>query len=484
MKHVRVNAKTFRDNSGKYINLPTILIERNDEVQVFKQLHEYQIKYYFKSSSWHEKLIQATGLLLDYMEANQNNYTSAKEFFETFRMALYSGTINECGNDPSRLYWLPKRTATADPLVSALNGFSDWLFNEYGASQLNPWREASTYEQKLKWMALVNKSHRSFLGHLDDSLNMTERAKVVRNVMNNRKPIATFDETKAFPENKINELLFEGFRKTRKGISLSPIDQYNWRDIAITILMHYGGLRHSEVFHLWMDDVYPSPKDPGLAIVRIYHPSEGKAPEDFKDPISGRFITNRESYLQLKYGLLPRNKYPASDKLFAGWKEPMLNDGNDKYINVFWAPQKWGYIFMDVWKMYIKQRRLQGIKDIHPFAFVSFHPKYKGEMMSLRTQRESHAKAVRKIGLTVCKGKGTTEHGHRHSYGQRLANAGIDKYTIRVAMHHKSIESQDVYTTPNISTITASLSKATDSLESGIKLPMEEELDAWFCEEL
>ena len=43
--------------------------------------------------------------------------------------------------------------------------------------------------------------------------------------------------------------------------------------------------------------------------------------------------------------------------------------------------------------------------------------------MPLRTQRESHEKAVEKIGLTVGKHYGTTPHGHRHAYGRRLKNA-------------------------------------------------------------
>ncbi|MEA4847167.1 MAG: gamma-mobile-trio recombinase GmtY [Clostridiaceae bacterium] len=483
MKHVKVNAETYRDNSAKSINLPTILIEYNGKIQIIKQLHEYQIKYHTKSRSWHKKLIQAIGLLLDYLEANENNYNGAKQFFAAFADAIYSGTINEDGYDPSGLYWLPKRTANANMLLMALNGFSDWLYKEYGAVQLNPWREATSYEQRLNWMAQINKSHHSFLGHLDSSLDMTETARQVRNVMNRRKPASTQGATKAFPEDKIEELLMEGFKKTRKGVELPLIDRYNWRDMAITILMHFGGLRHSEVFHLWVHDVYPDPKDPDLAVVRIYHPSEGKAPQDFKNPVTGKYITDRETYLLLRYGLLPRNKYAANDRRFAGWKEPLLNDGNDKYMHVFWSSKEWGYIFMYVWKMYMAQRLREGIQDTHPFAFVSFHHQYKGDMMSLSTQRESHAKAVQKIGLTVSKGNGTTEHGHRHAYGQRLKNLGLSSNEIRVAMHHKSIESQAVYTEPTISDVTASLSKATVSLEEGIQLPMVTEIDAWFDED-
>lgn len=483
MRHVQISAKTYRDNTGRSIDFPTLLVEHNGKTMLLEQLHRYQIKYRGKSGTWHRKLIQAVGLMLDYMDANIECYFSAKEFFDSFTESVYSGTINEEGLDPSGLYWLPKRVDTANMLLSALNGFSDWLYQEYGAVQLNPWREATKYEERLNWMAQISRSQHSFLGHLDDVHDMSETAKSARTVVRRRKPYSAKGNTKAFPEDKIQTLLWEGFKYTRKNCELDLVDRYNWRDIAITILMHGGGLRHSEVFHLWVQDVFPDPDDPKIAVVRIYHPSEGRAPHDFKDPATGRYVTDRESYLLLKYGLLPRNRYSAQDKRFAGWKEPRLDNDKDKYMHVYWMSKEWGYLFMYVWKMYLSKRLRDGIKDTHPFAFVSHSPKTLGEMMPLRTQRESHEKAVEKIGLTVGKMFGTTPHGHRHAYGQRLKNAHIDDRIKQVAMHHKSIESQKVYTGPSVADVTASLNKATNSLDDGFVLPMQTEIDTWMNEE-
>lgn len=138
---------------------------------------------------------------------------------------------------------------------------------------------------------------------------------------------------------------------------------------------------------------------------------------------------------------------------------------------------------MYVWKMYMAKRLRDGIKDTHPFAFVSHSPKTRGEMMPLRTQRESHEKAIEKIGLTVGKHFGTTPHGHRHAYGQRLKNANIDDRIKQVAMHHKSIESQKVYTEPTVADVTTSLNNATTSLDSGFVLPLQTEIDTWMNEE-
>lgn len=482
MKHVKVLTKTFRDNTGKSIELYSILIEHNGETSLLHPLHEYQLKNHTMSRSWHDKLIQAVELMLYYIDANQNCFSSPIDFFESFSESIYSGTINEDGYDPSGLYWLPKRTKTASNLLSQLNQFSDWMVVNYNSKPLNPWREATSYEERLNWMAINNKSNKSFLGHLDSSLKMSDTARQARNIMQRKTPSGDKVEVKAFPEDKIHELLWEGFKITSKKNDLSFLESYNWRDIAITILMHGGGIRHSEAYHIWVHDVIPDPYDPELALVRIYHPIDGVAPKDFKDPSNGRYITNREAYLNIKYQMLPRNKY-ADKRRYAGWKNPKMTDVQQNYMQVHWFPRQWGYLFMQVWKMYMAQRIRENIPDTHPFLFVSFKGKYKGYMYSMQSFRESHAKAVEKIGLTVGKMYGTTEHGHRHAYGQRGRIAELDRPIMQAGLHHNRDESQDVYTEPTIDMVTRELAKASEALESGIQLPMKLDIDAWLNQE-
>lgn len=122
-----------------------MIVEYNDKVQILSPLYEYQLKKHMMSKSWHDKLLQAVNLLLDYMEVNQDCYSSPEEFFASFAEALYCGTINEDGYDKSRLYWIPKKTDTANRLLNQLSEFSDWLCNNYGSIQLNPWRDANSY---------------------------------------------------------------------------------------------------------------------------------------------------------------------------------------------------------------------------------------------------------------------------------------------------------------------------------------------------
>ena len=47
------------------------------------------------------------------------------------------------------------------------------------------------------------------------------------------------------------------------------------------------------------------------------------------------------------------------------------------------------------------------------------------------------------------KALGTTPHGHRHAYGQRLSDLRLDAIYLKKALHHKSLESQAVYTEPD-----------------------------------
>lgn len=152
--------------------------------------------------------------MLDYLNANQHYFSSPKAFFESFAKSMHSGTIGEDGYDPSGLYWLPKRTTTSNNLLYSLTQFSDWMAQNFNVKPLNPWRNA-------------------------------------------RAPSSDNSGTKAFPEDKIHELLREGFKKTNKKNDLSFLESYNWRNIAITILMHRGGIRHCEAYHLWVHDVMP-----------------------------------------------------------------------------------------------------------------------------------------------------------------------------------------------------------------------------------
>lgn len=478
MSHVRAKAKVINDNTGASVTMPVILVdEGGGKVGTLQPLVDYFLAHQTKSASWMDKVCQAVGMLLDYIDANQGNFDTAEALFASFAQKVYSGTVGENGTDPSGLYWLGKRTDNANALLSALSQLSDWMHREFGVKQLNPWRMATTYEQRINWAAFVHKSSHSFLGHLDDYAGASEAAKQARSVLQRRTPMGDKGETKAFPDDRFMELLFVGFAVPGKQNSPDIVERYNWRDICITILMHWGGLRVSEAFHLWVHDVMPNPEKPDEAIVRVYHPIEGAAPKDKRAP-DGRFYPNRETYLKANYpSYLPRHKAEGNQR--TGWKNPRLSS-QQNYRFVHWLPAGYGgRLFMQAWKLYTYQlMRAQIGANKHPFLFVSFRGEQRGEPYTIDAYRDAHARAVRRIGMEPAKFNGTTHHGHRHAYGQRTRRGGVDPLVTQRGLAHKSIESQEVYTAPSIEDVTRTLEEATGAMELGQQLPMSLDLES------
>lgn len=472
MSHVRVNAKIVTDNTGHQIEIPIILVGDGIQLKPLEPLVNYLVRYSaVRSQAWMKKLCQIVGLLLDYMAAHQGEFEKPVALFETFAQRIYSGTINSEGNDPSGLYWLPRRAKPARQLLQMLSEFSDELNSIYGVAQLNPWVSANSYEERLNWAAHVNKTERSFLGHLDSAVEASEVAKQARMVRLRRAPGAERSETKAFPSDKFQALITEGFVNPGKSSCQDVIEKYDWRGICITMLMNGGGLRDCECFHIWVHDVQADPNDTDMALVRVYHPIDGAAPKDFKMP-NGRPFSNRQAYLSMRHpGYIPRNL--ATGTYHAGWKNPKLTDENQNYLHVHWFPLEAGRYFLQAWRLYMLQRlRAKITADEHPFLFVSFRGKQRGKPYTIDAFREAHARAVRRIGLVPAKGNGTTEHGHRHAYGQRAAGAKLDKKSLQAGLHHNSIESQDAYTAPSFSAVNAAMAEASDALASGVALPI------------
>ncbi|WP_296219094.1 gamma-mobile-trio recombinase GmtY [Pseudomonas sp. UBA2684] len=412
------------DATGMQDVLPVVVTEHG----VLDQFVRYMYLNRRKSRSWQDAATFAIQLLLEFMEANQGFFEKPRELFTSFSNALYTGTSGG-GRDPSGLYWQPRQPDDASKLIGHITRFTDWLsaINEDTDLQLNPWRNATRHEQRLNWAAYSHRRDNAFLSHLFRRAPQTDQSRVVRS---QGLPIDDLTPAKTFPVEKLNLLFTEGFRRIARD-RRGPIDL---RNVLITLLMHYGSLRLSEALSLWSDDVT---LENGEVIVRVYHPEYGLAPD-------GK--TNRASYLQKRFGMLPRNRLvKAIDPLFLGWKDALLTDPIRKCFEVFFFPHFAGQTFARLWRDYhLIQRVKPAMCDQHPYAFTSRN----GRPYSHRMFRKAHQLAVERIGLEYGKLQGTTPHGHRHAYGQRMSAAGAPAISIKTAMHHKSIESSQTYTVP------------------------------------
>lgn len=426
-----------------------------------------------RNLSWQRDCARIVGLFLDFLFAN-NEILKSQKFPKTmalFAESLVGGTVNIEGLDPSGLFWQSKNINRASNMLNTLTMFSDWLENKYSAKNINPWRDSTISEQIAYWRRLDKRKATELLGYATSRSEHQKKASFSRSTVIPRNRIITMGhDIKIFPRDKIWDLLLKGFIVPGKQKSHFLYKRLNLKDILITILLHGGGLRESEPFHLYVTDVGINPENKNSAIVRLHHPEQGLAPSDYIDPLSGKRINaNREEYLRTKWQMTPRNLVEGRFK--AGWKDLMLFDEKEKFAYVHWFPSYWGEIFMSFFKLYINHCRSMHCN--HPYLFVSQKEGFNGDPYTIDSFVQSHSRAIKRIGLEVNKALGTTPHGHRHAYGQNLADSEVDRMTIQRIMHHKSISSQEVYTDPPLTKIVDSMRQAEARMKSGGSLELE-----------
>ena len=215
--------------------------------------------------------------------------------------------------------------------------------------------------------------------------------------------------------------------------------------------------------HLWVHDVFIDPQNENNAVVRLYHPEVGRAPDNWRGKNKQ---TNRSAYLREKFGLEPRNKMVGTAKV--GWKTKIV-EHQDNYINLYWFPSYLGTLFYLLWQQYL--RLILPIERQHPYAFISFSAGSEGRAYTLNAFNHNYKNALSRIGLSASKLEGLTPHSHRHAYGRRLRKAGIDPLLRKIALHHSSLESQSIYTQPGVADVTEACNQATQRLETGASTP-------------
>jgi site-specific recombinase XerD len=252
----------------------------------------------------------------------------------------------------------------------------------------------------------------------------------------------------AFDERHFERLVHSGFaRNAPPGAALHR--RLRLRDLMITLLLHGGGLRESEPFHLFVGDVDVDPDRPEVARVRVYHPENGAAPAE-----NERRWRDRAHYMRERWNLEPRTRLHG--RYHAGWKDLALTDQRHRFAQIFWFPDQWGRVFLRLYRAYLKVRP----RANHPFLFVSERPAHRGDPYTIAAFEQAHARAIRRIGLVPRKHDGTTPHAHRHSYGRAMADAGLDRLYRQRALHHRSPNAQDVYTVPDTAAVNAAMSEA------------------------
>ncbi|WP_240997159.1 gamma-mobile-trio recombinase GmtY [Pseudomonas viridiflava] len=435
MAFVRKIKTLYRnDSTGKERQLPALLTQDGILISHLRFLADPD--YYRKSEEWRTRNIYAIRMLVKYIQANEGVFEKATELLKSFAVAVEYGTIDiDTQRDPSGLYWLTRSAADARTMIGHVTAYTDWLAEqpEFGQPRLNPFSTATSLEERMNWCAYYHKEANVFLAHLRNPDEAARKLKLVRTVRGPDVPMSQ-KITKRFPEREFHNLLTNGWTRSCSDPNATEHAFIDYKGRAMTILMHYGGLRKSEIFHTYLQDIIIDRKL-NEAVVRISHPSLGKAPEEG--------YTNRQDYLNRRYSMQPRHKYPTSNALHAGWKSPMLTED---YVEVHFCPPEASKDFLYNFIMYLQHQRVDPEPDDdHPYAFTNTH----GRPETLKNFNRQHCDAVNRIGLAHKKKLGTTEHGHRHAYGYRMIEKDVKPNIIQKAMHHKNPNSYKVYTQPD-----------------------------------
>ena len=433
-----------------------------------------------KSPSWENKYARAVGLLYDYWTDARpaaNDGHAKREFFQGFADALNNGTIvlTPPFSDPPELFWPRFSQQTQRDVLDAVTAWSDWVAKEGDYAPMNPERPVLFHEQIHTYRQLKQQSTRNLLGHLDTNAALWERAGGMRKEVSGPRLLRFEEATKAFPSDKFAELLTEGFRR-RKGPG--PLwETHDIRGMMLAMLGYYTGLRKSEAFHLFVQDVEPEIITSAdgrrtVAHIRLYHPSEGKVEH------RGHLIP-RSEYLLSVWGRRPLDSMHHNSGR-AGWKHLLLTDKKLKCTDVLWVgPDEVGEVFWQLKEMYVTHVRTMPCQ--HPYLFVVEQAGvHCGIPYKASAWEECLGAAVKRIGLEYRKDRGTTPHGFRHALGQRMnamvfpndPNGTVKKKIIQRVLHHQSVDSQTVYT-DSFSELHATLTNAlAPQLDAGALAPI------------
>lgn len=457
---VTVKARVYTDESGAFNEVPVLLTPAG----VLEPLLDFCLaRAHDRSLTWMRKATRSVSMFLEYVQSNPVERDTYR-MFQNFAQRLYTGTFNrETGLDPSGLCWPPRSVQDAEHIVTHLTDFFDWLTEMRPAmAKVNPRYVGSLFDRITDEAAYQYRRDRVFLGHTW-AANATPEA-TGHIVRPQRLPRIDKGEPPAFPDNRFMDLLMKGFKVGGRR---------DYRNMLITLLLHGAGFRESEPFHLYVGDVFPAPADNRRAMVLIHHPAHGAAPSDWRDALGIPKKGTRAAYLAEKFGLVPRTE--LMDSRGAGWKGGMHDA--PYYKQAYWFQPEYGELFLQLWAQYLEE--VARIDRRHPFAFINLRRAPIGEMYCLAQYNKAHAAACERIGLPVAKALGTTPHGHRHAYGRRLMNAGVNKEDIRRFMHHASLESTDIYTRATSKEVLAALEAGAQRLQASLGGQTGQPILAW-----
>jgi hypothetical protein len=274
-----------------------------------------------------------------------------------FLNALARGTPDpKNGVDPLGLYWPPVSKRTLREIIYAVTAFSDHCARLGGTALLNPLVPATFAQRVAKAQSISQATSRSLLKHIFSEKERWRRAATARLVDPGRALPASPRARPFFPFEQTRRLFEDGFRRATTG---RPWEQFLLRDMMIAVLQRFGGLRASEPFHLYVEDVTPEVIDPRAgdwgtnARVLLHHPSEGAM--TWTHPVTGELRSGtRAQHMREVHNRAPRSLTPWSLSTRGGrtWRSTTPCGTRPRSI---WFPRHMGRFFWILYRAYIAQ---------------------------------------------------------------------------------------------------------------------------------
>lgn len=235
----------------------------------------------------------------------------------------------------------------------------------------------------------------------------------------------------------------------------------NIRDKLALLLLFFGGLRESELLHLYVTDI--STPD-GDAQINIAHP--GLSIYTWDDPFRGKQQGARSNFLAERYELIPRHKYGLKNPLHAGWKGMLYNRKNHE-SDFHWLVPEVGRLFAQLHRKYMHEFRY-GTVDSHPYYFININGDQFGTALKISNLTKIFYRAAKRVGLSASE-PGVNPHGARHFYGHFCASyLKIPMEKTQVMMRHAQISSTQIYYSIDKRVIRDELKKGYDRLNKEI----------------
>jgi len=412
--------------------IPTLLV--NDKISLLTFAYIRNLQQQGLSQSTILKHITSISLLWEfYLSHDAANSFNDKTFLKDFIDLRIEGSLV---NKELSIQWKPVQVKTVKIDILNISSFFDFLELNFQVDNLNK-TEVSYYNDVKKSLNTGSYNKHSLLAHKRGHA-LYSRDKVIQRKDNTGTHINS--EYKAFPHDYVDKL----------------IEVSSLRDKLIFILLSYGGIRSSELLHIFLNDIsYDEEKD--TARIILSNPVE--SPMNWtKNGIKKSGL--RKEFLQDKFNKIPRNQLSKNNPKFSGWKSMTEDDGKMHMSLVHWSNPTMGKLFYELHLLYMKERLNSPIDT--PYYFITLSGKNYGQDFTLNALKFQFYSYAKKIGLDR-QDSGINLHGLRHFYGYYCANIlKLNKDTTQRMMHHRSVNSTEVYYQKTLETIQ-------DELNTGYK---------------